>query len=276
MTLSLCSAVKFEAMEEQLKILTLKYQLGQETSSRDIKALQQSLETAEKEKNTCQLNRIREKAQDQKFHELESKIMEELRPLQLQLEATVNRALPSSTISCFNQELIHQTRQTCLNLPNELNANLGRFAGQMDQRVSVVAQENGLLQREKEACSLDLQERDRRLRVQQQHAAHELEEHKATFESKTKKMDAERQKLVGEKESLQQQLEQVKQACKTVRWSAAHWGAVVMVVFNNNNAEIEHRLSLPMDPGSISSESLREGLGKILENHCLSVPGSRD
>lgn len=217
MTFSLCSVVKIQNLEEQLKTMTMKQQLDQDISSRDIKALQERVTIAEKEKDTCQLERIKEQGQEQKFRELESRVLEELRPLKAHLNTAVNQIVPPSSFSCYDQDAVRQMRQSCTNLPNELNIQLGRFAGQIDQRVNSVAQENGLLQRDKAACSLDLQERDRRLRAQQQHAAHELEVHKSACDSETKKMYAERQKLVGEKESLQQQLEQVKQACKVVR-----------------------------------------------------------
>ncbi|XP_066492492.1 plasmalemma vesicle-associated protein [Tiliqua scincoides] len=214
--LNFTQRVKIQNLEEQLKTLTLKNQVDHDILSRDIKTLKESVATAEKEKDTCQLERIKAQGQEQKFRELENRVLDELRPLKVQLEATVNQALPSTTFSCYNQEPLHQLRQSCINLSNELNAQLGRLAAQVDQRVNAAAQENGLLQRDKAACSLDLQERDRRLRAQQQHAAHELEVHKTACDSETKKMYAERQRLIGEKESLQQQLEQVKQACKVI------------------------------------------------------------
>ncbi|XP_061458197.1 plasmalemma vesicle-associated protein isoform X2 [Rhineura floridana] len=206
-------APKLEALQAKLAALQLQTQSSQESLSRENKDLQERAKRAEKEKATCEIEKLEVQTRVQKYRELESKVLAKLDPVRENLRSATEQFLSSKYDDCYQ---VSTARQDFRSLSNTVQDQLESLSRQINQRVSDVTQENAMLHSQKASCAHSLQEQERELSAQNQQAEREKQLLREAHEVETKKLYAERQKTVEEKEALQLQTEQIKQACLTL------------------------------------------------------------
>ncbi|XP_060640889.2 plasmalemma vesicle-associated protein isoform X1 [Anolis sagrei] len=206
---------KVALLEDQLKVLQLQAQLDRENAAAERHRLQAMVDKAEKDAKDCLVEKLKVQTREEKYRELESKVMIELRPVQQILEEAVRRSLvPEHFRNCY----------VCQDLSSSLQSQIATLARQVDQKVAEVAAQNGRLESQKEACGHELQGKERQAAAQRQQAEQEKQALRDAHAQAALKAEAERSRLAKEKEELQAQLDHSKQACLRSRLSPMNPG----------------------------------------------------
>ncbi|XP_032992820.1 plasmalemma vesicle-associated protein-like [Lacerta agilis] len=211
--LNMTTQVRIDSLQEKLAALELRSKLEQDALSGAKKNLEDLLDRTEKEKRTCEVDRLGEQSRMQTYQNLGSQVLSKLDPVPENLRSSFEQAMAQFT-SCYQ---LSGTRQDFRQLTDTMRAQFDALARQVDQKVSSVAEENGRLQSQKATCAHSLQEKERQAGKQKQQCEREKQLLRDAQDAETKKMYAERQQLVGEKETLQLQLQQSKTACLNLR-----------------------------------------------------------
>ncbi|XP_053158831.1 plasmalemma vesicle-associated protein [Hemicordylus capensis] len=262
-----------QTLEAQLKAQLARCQLERESYSRDLRALQEKAEKAEREKTSCQLEKAQVEAEARTLRDLETKVLAEMAPARQHLLSTVSRALPVDTLTCYQSDFA-EAKRLCRELPGHLQAELDRSAREIARTANGVAQEVARLQRAKDDCGLQLQECEGKRKAQDQLASWELEVCKSKYDEDVRKAYDERQKLLTEKEGLQRQLEQAtRQPCR--KDPAAPAGSTPMrppFGFGSSGV-LNPAASLPWNAGSVQNVGPRSGAAAAgVPSHPYSSP----
>lgn len=202
-----------DSLQEKLAALQLRSQLEQGALSGVQKNLQDQLDRTEKEKQACEIDRLGEQSRMQTYQNLGSQVLSKLNPVPENLRSSFEQVMSKFT-TCYQ---VGSARQDFRLLTDTLRDQFEVLARQVDQKVSNAAEENGRLQREKATCTQSLQEKERQAGAQKLQCEREKQILRDAQDAETKKMYVERQQLVGEKETLQLQLQQSKTACLNLR-----------------------------------------------------------
>lgn len=204
---------KVNTLQTELKVQGLAAELEKKKLSHENQHLQAQVKKAQQEEVACQREVLQLRTQAQKTGELENQVMSEMQTASHNVKTAVEAALPSQAIWSCNTEGVRNLQTTCLNLSKQLDGYVAALGQRLEDRVHAVSKENGLLQKEKVACSQDRQELSNKLRAQEQHAAQERDALQLACSNEKTNIYAEKQKLVGEKESLRKELDGIKQKC---------------------------------------------------------------
>ncbi|XP_034976633.1 plasmalemma vesicle-associated protein [Zootoca vivipara] len=215
--LNMTTQVRIDSLQEKLAALQLRSQLEQGALSGVKKNLQDQLDRTEKEKQACEIDRLGEQSRMQNYQTLTSQVISKLDPVRQDLRSSIEQVMAKFT-SCYQ---LSGARQDFNQLTETVRNQFDVLARQVEQKVSSVAEENGRLQSQKAACAQSVQEKERQAGDQKQQCEREKQLLRDAHDAETKKMYAERQHLVGEKETLQLQLQQSKSACLNLRGASS-------------------------------------------------------
>ncbi|XP_077778089.1 plasmalemma vesicle-associated protein [Podarcis muralis] len=215
--LNMTTQVRIDSLQEKLAALQLRSQLEQGALSGVQKNLQDKLDQTEKEKQACEIDRLGEQSRMQTYQNLGSQVLSKLNPVPENLRSSFEQVMSKFT-TCYQ---VGSARQDFRLLTDTLRDQFEVLARQVDQKVSSAAEENGRLQREKATCTQSLQEKERQAGAQKLQCEREKQILRDAQDAETKKMYVERQQLVGEKETLQLQLQQSKTACLNLRGTSS-------------------------------------------------------
>ncbi|XP_060089101.1 LOW QUALITY PROTEIN: plasmalemma vesicle-associated protein [Heteronotia binoei] len=204
---------KVSNLEVQLKNQALLAELEQKQLAQENQRLQAQAKKAEQEEVACQQKVLQLQTQVQKVGELESQVTSEMQSASQSMKDAVGRALPSQTFWSCNTEEVRSLHTTCLNLSKQLDGYVAALGQRLEERVNAVARENAVLQKEKAACSHERQELHARLTAQEQRATQERDALQLACSTEKTKIYIEQQKLFGEKETLRQEVDRIKQKC---------------------------------------------------------------
>ncbi|XP_063003147.1 plasmalemma vesicle-associated protein [Elgaria multicarinata webbii] len=206
--LNLTCPANLEILQEKLKTQEARARVNEDRLSREIQDLQGSVKAAEKEKKDCHLEKLQLQAHSQTYRQLKSQILASVEPAQQKLRSTMDQAASQLPyLSC------HDASTTCRGISSDLQSHFELLSRQVDHKVNDAAQKNAELVLEKATCGHSLQESERQLAFQQQQWEREKRVLQEAQDAEIKKMYAERQQLLGQKEALQTSLEQSKQLC---------------------------------------------------------------
>uniref|UniRef100_A0A8C5SH23 Plasmalemma vesicle-associated protein n=1 Tax=Laticauda laticaudata TaxID=8630 RepID=A0A8C5SH23_LATLA len=215
--LNITCVAQVSSLEKQLVALELKGQRERESLNQDRNSWQGKAETAEKEKNECNLEKLQLQTREQKYQELKTTMVQELEPVLEKLKTSAEQFLTSYEIrGCYRHEIETTFRSTFRSLQGQLDT----MAEKIDQKANEVTRENALLQSQKAACNQRVQERDRQISLQQQQFEWQKQALQESQESQAQKIRGEHRKMLEENENLKLQLQQTKQACIGLRTSA--------------------------------------------------------
>ncbi|KAL8177902.1 UNVERIFIED_CONTAM: hypothetical protein K2H54_023271 [Gekko kuhli] len=206
-----------KALEAQLKAQTFLANLEKKTADQEKQRLQAQVKKAEQEEAACQRDVLQLQTQARKVGELERQVMSEMQAASQNVRAAVEKTLPSQSIWNCNTEEVRTLQSTCLNLSKQLDGYMAALGQRLEDRVNAVAKENAALGKEKAACSQERQELRNRLATQEQQAALERDALQLACSNEKTTIYDKQQKLFSEKESLQQEMDRIKQKC----WAAS-------------------------------------------------------